>query len=256
MTTVTLLNKEIHAGNLILVNAKYPVQNVEGTDLTPATPEYPNILMMRKAANVFQLIFEKIGCSNEIVPVSGYRSANEQTEIYETSRQESGEDFTRKFVALPYHSEHQTGLAIDLGLKKDEIDFICPEFPYDGVCDKFRRIAPLFGFIERYPSGKEQITGIAHEPWHFRYVGYPHSQIMIEKKLTLEEYIDFIKQFPGNGKRLLTHMNDKSIEVYYVMAAKGAKTTFSLPEKAVYLVSGNNIDGFIVTLWRNRNESY
>lgn len=78
-------------------------------------------------------------------------------------------------------SEHQTGLAIDLAENKEQIDFICPHFPYTGICGEFRAAAPRFGFIERYVSGKEQITGIGAEPWHFRYVGYPHSVIMAEK---------------------------------------------------------------------------
>ena len=46
-----------------------------------------------------------------------------------------------------------------------------------------------YGFILRYPSGKEYITGIEYEPWHFRYVGTPHSEIMTFKGLTLEEYL-------------------------------------------------------------------
>lgn len=63
--------------------------------------------------------------------------------------QENGTEFTAKFVAMPGHSEHQTGLAIDLGLRQPDIDFIRPAFPYEGICQKFRELAPAFGFIER-----------------------------------------------------------------------------------------------------------
>ena len=84
---------------------------------------------------------------------------------------ENGEEFTNQFVARPGHSEHQTGLAIDLGLKQPDIDFLRPYFPYKGICQTFRELSTDYGFIERYPAGKEAITGIAHEPWHFRYVG-------------------------------------------------------------------------------------
>ena len=83
---------------------------------------------------------------------------------------ESGRKFTETYVAVPGHSEHETGLAIDLGLKQDVIDFIRPEFPYEGICQRFRQLAPKYGFIERYPKGKEEVTGIGQEPWHFRYV--------------------------------------------------------------------------------------
>ncbi len=114
----------------------------------------------------------------------------EQTQIYEDSLRENGGEFTKKFVALPGCSEHQTGLAIDLGLCKEEIDFICPDFPYEGICQKFRQMAPDYGFVERYPAGKEKVTGIGHEPWHFRYVGRPHARIMTDRGLVLEEYLE------------------------------------------------------------------
>ncbi|MEG1947418.1 MAG: M15 family metallopeptidase [Lachnospiraceae bacterium] len=253
MKTVRLPRENIYKGVLLLVNAALPLQFEENRDLTSADLAFPDVLIKREAANVLQMIFKRIGCRDKIVPVSGYRSSAEQTEIYNTSLKESGEDFTRKFVALPYHSEHQTGLAIDLGLMQEKIDFICPDFPYEGICDEFRNAAPHYGFIERYPKGKETITGIAHEPWHFRYVGYPHSEIMLEFKLTLEEYTDFIKQYPYEGTHLRTRKNGKSIEVFYV-SAKETDATIMLLEKTVYQVSGNNADGFIVTLWRNDNE--
>ena len=91
-------------------------------------------------------------------------------------------------MALPGCSEHQTGLAIDLGLRGPEVDFLCPDFPYTGPCGDFRRLAADYGFVERYPAGKEPITGIAHEPWHFRYVGVPHAERMAAMGLVLEEY--------------------------------------------------------------------
>lgn len=87
---------------------------------------------------------------------------------------------------------HETGLAIDVGKELEEVDFICPEFPYEGVCQIFRELAPMYGFIERYPKGKEAVTGIAKEPWHFRYVGYPHARIIQNLGMTLEEYHAFI----------------------------------------------------------------
>ena len=80
-------------------------------------------------------------------------------------------------------------------LNKNDIDFICPDFPYEGVCQRFRKEVVKYGFIERYPEGKENITKIAPEPWHFRYVGFPHSEIMRDKNLALEEYVDYIRGF-------------------------------------------------------------
>lgn len=251
---LSISNEKIHAGNLVLVNADFPMQAEDEKELIPVGEQYPEVLLKHKAVKFLELIFQKINSGHKIVPVSGYRSAKEQTDIYETSLRDNGEAFTQKFVALPYHSEHQTGLAIDLGLKKKVIDFICPEFPYDGICDEFRKAAPDYGFIERYPNGKEQITGIAHEPWHFRYVGYPHSKIMSTNNYTLEEYIEFVKQFSYGSHPLRLQGKGNNIEIFYVTAESTGITTITLPEDTVYQVSGNNTDGFVVTLWRNSNE--
>ena len=55
------------------------------------------------------------------------------------------------------------------------------------------RISANYGYVVRYPLGKEGITGIFYEPWHFRYVGVPHAKLMTDAGLTLEEYIDALK---------------------------------------------------------------
>ena len=159
-------------------------------DLVSVSDAYPEIMLRRAAHQALEQLLQAAGCGGQIVPVSGYRTQREQEEIYESSLAENGPDFTAKYVALPGCSEHQTGLAIDLALKQARIDFIRPHFPYDGICGMFRALAPAYGFIERYPAGKEAITGIAHEPWHFRYVGCPHAGIMKVQNLTLEEYVE------------------------------------------------------------------
>ena len=165
---------------------------------------------------------------------------------------DNGEAFTNQFVALPGHSEHQTGLAIDLGRNQKKIDFIRPNFPYEGICGDFRKAAPDFGFVERYPKEKETITGIAHEPWHFRYVGYPHSRIMGEHSLTLEEYVNFIKSYREDNRLLYSQEQNTAIEMYYIPALK-RETTIIIPEQSAYQISGNNVDGFIVTIRRKVN---
>lgn len=173
---------------LVLVNASHPYSEEKSIRLLPVCPGEPDILLEERAQRQLSLLMEEIGGWEGIVPVSGWRSLQEQQEIFDTSIRESGEEFTRKFVALPGCSEHQTGLAIDLALKKEKVDFICPEFPYTGICQKFRERAAAFGFIERYRREKEVITGISQEPWHFRYVGTPHAEFMERHGLCLEEY--------------------------------------------------------------------
>ncbi len=118
---------------------------------------------------------------------SGYRSYDYQSEILKKNLIEMGED-AYKYVALPGTSEHQTGLAIDVALYKDG------EYT-DKFDDSFPEIKWLhencykYGFILRYPKGKEDITGYNYECWHFRYVGKELAYEMKEKELsTLEEY--------------------------------------------------------------------
>ena len=253
LITIELEKEEIYCGNLLLVNKNYPLRDNNVKGLVPADVRFPNILMKRDVANVLQLIFEKISAGNSIVPVSGYRSLEEQTAIYDGSLKDNGEDFTRKYVALPNHSEHQTGLAIDLGLIEKEIDFIRPDFPYVGICNEFRKAAPDYGFIERYAKDKEEITGISHEPWHFRYVGYPHSKIMQENGFSLEEYTQFIKAYLEDKKYLFEQAHRAEIEIYYV-PAKDDKTLIKIPENCVYQISGNNIDGLVVTIRRKTDD--
>ena len=253
MKTIELEKEEIYCGNLLLVNKNYPLRDNNVKGLVPADVRFPNILMKRDVANVLQLIFEKISAGNSIVPVSGYRSLEEQTAIYDGSLKDNGEDFTIKYFALPKKIEHQTGLAIDLGLNEKEIDFIRPDFPYVGICNEFRKAAPDYGFIERYAKGKEEITGISHEPWHFRYVGYPHSKIMQENGFSLEEYTQFIKAYLEDKKYLFEQAHRAEIEIYYV-PAKDDKTLIKIPENCVYQISGNNIDGFVVTIWRKTDD--
>ena len=97
-------------------------------DMLPAIKEQPEIRINEQAANLLQLILAKIHCKNEIIAVSGFRTQEEQEKIWNDTLAESGLDFTKKYVAVPRHSEHQTGLAIDLAENNEQIDFICPRF--------------------------------------------------------------------------------------------------------------------------------
>ena len=249
--TIVLSNDKVHFGTLLLVNALCPVKYENKRGLISINQDYPDILLNCDAANALQSVFDKISAGNDIVSVSGYRSFTEQAEIYNNSLRQNGAAFTEKFIAAPGRSEHQTGLAIDLALNKQDIDFICPEFPYEGICNKFRHTACNYGFIERYPSNKETLTGISHEPWHFRYVGYPHSKIIKEKGFAFEEYIEFIKIYSDDSRFTFAGEQGMKIEIYYIPACSG-KTLVRIPKECIYQISGNNKDGFIVTIWGGR----
>ena len=116
------------------------------------------ILLERQAARLLAACIQAAGGAREIVPVSGWRSQAEQQAIWEDTLQRRGEAFTRQYVAVPGCSEHQTGLAIDLGRAAREIDFIRPDFPGEGgLGDVYKRqvwlhpaVPPGKGVPDRY----------------------------------------------------------------------------------------------------------
>lgn len=179
---------------LSLINQTHPIQTPFNLNLTYIKRHYNPIQL---ETNVLKLLLQCIDqCQrvNDIALISGYRSNNEQHELYQQSMIDNGIEYTQKYVAKPSCSEHESGLAIDIGDVIDSIDYIAPQFLYDAKNNQFRQILFDHGFIQRYPSHKTHITGIEHEPWHFRYVGIPHSCYMQQHDLVLEEYINQLKQ--------------------------------------------------------------
>ncbi|MNN51152.1 D-alanyl-D-alanine carboxypeptidase [compost metagenome] len=158
---------------------------------------------------------------------SGYRDEAEQGKLYRTK----GADY-----ALPAgYSEHNTGLSLDIGSSLGEIKH-SPEGEW------LRANAWSYGFILRYPEDKTDITGIKYEAWHFRYVGLPHSLIMKEKNMVLEEYLADLKQ----RKRLQFTAGNRKYLILYVPASQLGSV--QLPAGHPYTVSGDNSDGVIVTV--------
>lgn len=251
MRTVYLRPDAIHGGNLILVNAEYPYwEGKSRGNLAPVNHRERNVLLDGYAVKLLSELMERLDGWKRIAAVSGWRSMREQQELYTESLRENGAEYTSQFVALPNHSEHQTGLAVDLGLRQKDIDFICPEFPYEGICQQFRKRAALYGFMERYPGGKERVTGIAHEPWHFRYVGTPHAEIMTAQGMVLEEYIELLKKYPYDGEHYLYASKNMEVSVSYLEADGKTDTCLEIDDHEAYTVSGNNVDGYIITTWR------
>ena len=253
MMTIFLGKADVSRGDLILVNPSHAMNDhVQKDQLISVGSDTSPILLKREAANMVAKAMGISDCKNGIVPVSGYRELQEQKRIYADSLREQGEDFTRKYVAIPGCSEHQTGLAIDLAEKKETIDFLCPDFPYTGLCGRFRDVSVQYGLIERYPAGKEHITQISHEPWHFRYVGCPHSELITENAFTLEEYIDYLKQFHYQGEHLYFRNHFGDYEIFYVPIQSEKKIAVELVGKVPYRISGNNEDGVVITMQRRQ----
>ena len=177
-------------GTLYLVNRAHPLAGEpEAEALVPVDDSHPRIRLHARAKTMLEQLLTAVGGRGAIVPVSGYRPRSEQQAIWDDSLAEHGQKFTETYVARPGCSEHQTGLAIDLGENVPGLDFIRPSFPDHGICGRCRARAADFGFLLRYPRGKEAVTGIGWEPWHFRYVGTPWAREIAGRGLTLEEYL-------------------------------------------------------------------
>lgn len=232
----------VYAGPLVLVREGHPFRGAV-PPLAPALGA-SDILMEKTAAGQLDEWVHAAGAQGKIVPVSGWRSRARQKHIWADTLQKEGEAFARRFVARPGCSEHETGLAIDLALAAEQIDFIRPYLPYDGVCGKFRALAAQYGFILRYREEKTALTGIACEPWHFRYVGAPHAQLMEHNGLCLEEYAPYLRK---NGPQRCRLEDGREAAVFYVPARKVRQAC--LPGGYVQ-VSGDNAGGFIVTAWK------
>ena len=120
-----------------------------------------------------------------------YRSISTQEKIYNHYLELNGQEYCDNYVAVPGYSEHHTGLAIDIMLKvndgflREDMD----QFEYINVFEEIHKHLYKYGFILRYPKGKENITGYNYEPWHFRYVGKLPAKIIYENNLCLEEYL-------------------------------------------------------------------
>jgi zinc D-Ala-D-Ala carboxypeptidase len=156
--------------------------------------DIPKSYLRKEAAMALEQMFLAAGKEQiELFAVSGYRSYNKQQAIYNLEIQKWGEEKAVQAVALPGHSEHQTGLAMDITSKSVQFK-LTEEFGQTLEGKWVAENAHKFGFIIRYPKGKEHITGYQYEPWHIRYVGKKAAKVIFEKGLTLEEYFELVKK--------------------------------------------------------------
>jgi len=175
--------------NLVIVNKYYTLSKDYKPELVSIDTKYA-INEKQLLTKDAKLAFEEM-CENakkdeiNIYSGSAYRSYDYQNTLYNNRIKKEGLEYANKTAAKAGHSEHQTGLAIDITKKKwgEYIDEEDKEFKW------LEENAHKYGFILRYPKGKEKITGYTYEPWHFRYVTIEVSKELKEKNITYEEYI-------------------------------------------------------------------
>ncbi len=178
-----------HGWNLILINKdNYIPEDYEVKLLKLSNGEkvderiYPELQKMFDDARATGL---------ELFVAQGYRTADEQQKLLEDKQEayenegnspDEAKELAEKWVAVPGTSEHQLGIAVDINADDTKCK---PDEVYSWLSEN----AHKYGFINRYPADKTDITGIIYEPWHYRYVGKEAAAEMYEQGICLEEYI-------------------------------------------------------------------
>ena len=178
---------------LVLVNKNNKLnENYIPNDLKKISLEYSTEdKYLREEA---KLAFEKLSKDAKkknytIIAASAYRSFNYQEKLYNYYIETKGIEYADLCSARPGHSEHQTGLAVDVMGSNHDYDNFEESIEFNWMKDNSHK----YGFILRYPKGKEKITGFKYEPWHYRYVGTKVATIIYENNITLEEYYKTLK---------------------------------------------------------------
>ena len=166
------LSSDYHYGELVSLDKEYSVNS--------------NDKLSKEAYEAFKKLVdaaEKEGL--HIRSKSAYRSYQTQENLYNNYKKSNGYAWAEKWSAHPGNSEHQTGLALDV-CSKDT--YTIQKFEGTDEFDWMKENSYKYGFILRYPEGKEYITGYNYEPWHYRYVGIDVAKYIYENNITFEEY--------------------------------------------------------------------
>lgn len=205
---ITQLPEDAHASdwNLILVNNDHPVPENYDEQVTMVPAENGLLMDERIFENwdAWNTVAQEAGYG--LVLVSAYRSVDLQQSLFDDSYQqnlargyseEEAREKTMEYLTIPGSSEHHTGLALDIvdtDWAAQTDDPLVPEYDQHPSQHFLVDTMTDYGFILRYPKGKEDITGIQYESWHFRYVGKENARFITEHDLTLEEYLDLLNQ--------------------------------------------------------------
>lgn len=223
---------QIYQGDLLLVKKNNPIHSeavpsdvillsshnylVEGYRLQDNSIE-----LSENAAKAFNEMVHAASRDNvkHFMIKSGYRSLEKPGKLAE----EKGHD-----------DEHHLGTALDVTSTQMKIDQ-SPEGKW------LQENAWKYGFILRYPKEKVTITGVPYNPMHYRFVGLPHSAIMQERQLTLEEYVKYLRE----AKEVSGTINGGDYKIYYYPVA--TSIMIQVPTNGKYVLSGDNQGGVIVT---------
>ena len=242
----------MHRGSLLLINYnnkfEYPtypdyifISKLKTSSYRIADSEMQlSYSIMEPLNEMMDAFYDETGL-NTVTITSAYRTFEKQQAILDDYIAQVGRKEALKWASLPGYSEHHSGLAFDLGIYTGGK---VRKFSGDGKYAWFKENSYKYGFILRYPPNKSEITKITSEPWHFRYVGAVHAYLIHEHGWCFEEYIDFITEYT-QGNAYKVEMESGTYEIFFTQ-----ETETEIPEGCEYTISGNNIDGYIVTVKR------
>ncbi len=268
----TLTRDDIYRGTLLLINNDYPVRNEADLAENYLKEIYGN--RAKKDGNsVYWLVDNQLKANEAVIDAlnemfsayydeagedfvrltvyTAYRSSAEQQAIYDKQYKTYGED-TSEYVPMAGHSDYQAGLSVFFKHSANGLTYEMSSQEAKPALDWLKKNAYKYGFVFRYPTDKADITGISDEnaQYQLRYVGKAHALFMNEFNLCLEEYIPFLKTFKYGENHLLMYFIGTVYETFYVESEEDV-TEIRLALDAVYEVSGNNADGFFVTIYRD-----
>ncbi|MFJ7737121.1 D-alanyl-D-alanine carboxypeptidase family protein [Lysinibacillus sp. NPDC097287] len=174
----TLPTEPTYIDGILIANKRYPL---------PSTFAPKEDITARAALDTMLTAAKQQGF--DLVAFSGYRSFERQTTLYNDYVKRDGADAADRYSARPGYSEHQTGLAFDIGEKGKENIWLTEEFGETPAGQWLLTHADEYGFILRFPQNKEHITGYMYESWHYRYVGTDIAKEIKKRDITLEEYL-------------------------------------------------------------------
>ncbi|MFI3595257.1 D-alanyl-D-alanine carboxypeptidase family protein [Streptococcus uberis] len=190
-----LPNVSIDDWDLVLVNRDHPKE-----EMNPELVDINGISVDKRIADAtaeFLAAAQAVNAQEHLI--SGYRSVAYQAELYQSYvsqemandpslTQEAAETIVQTYSQPAGSSEHQTGLAIDMStvdaLNQSDVETV----------KQVTALAPKYGFILRFPDGKQESTGVGYEDWHFRYVGKKSAAYISKHQISLEEYIKLLKE--------------------------------------------------------------
>ena len=189
-------SSDISKGKLMIVNKYYNLSSSYKGDLVE-TGNYSinsNYKMDREAFDAYKKLYEDAVKNNLHIKIrSAYRSYFDQQYIYNGYVARDGKAESDRYSARAGHSEHQTGLAIDISAASD----LWGDFSKTQECTWMKDNSYKYGFILRYPKDKEYITGYMYEPWHYRYVGVDVAKYIYENNITYDEYYAYFIENKG-----------------------------------------------------------